>query len=119
MTVLEWDYRNGYPILSSPTRCLSDVSAYIPHLNINKIFLLVKYSSDLKVGAVYDSVCYYTKSLLDGGWKRSLTLLILQKMRIKRIQKKMAITPVPIKITISTLVLSSEPIGEEDHEQKK
>lgn len=89
-------------------------SAYISHLRI------VKYSSDLKVGAVYDSVCYYTKSnLLDGGWKRSLTLLILQKMRIKRIQKKMAITPVPIKITISTLVLSSEPIGEEEHEQKK
>lgn len=37
---------------------------------------------------------------------------MLQKMRIKRIQKKMAITPVPIKITISTLVLSSEPMGQ-------
>jgi len=38
---------------------------------------------------------------------------MLQKMRIRRIQKKTAITPVPIRMTISTLVLSSEPVGRE------
>lgn len=39
------------------------------------------------------------------------TLLILQKMRMRRIQKKTAMTPVPMRMTISTLVLSSEPVG--------
>lgn len=47
------------------------------------------------------------------GQGHSLTLLMLQKMRIRRIQKKTAITPVPIRMTISTLVLSSEPVGQE------
>lgn len=45
------------------------------------------------------------------GQRQSRTLLMLQKMRISKIQKKTAITPVPIRMTISTLVLSSEPVG--------
>lgn len=38
-----------------------------------------------------------------------LTLLMLQKMRRRRTQKKTAMTPVPTRITISMLPLSSEP----------
>lgn len=37
------------------------------------------------------------------------TRFTLQKMTRRRTQKKMAMTPVPMRITISTLVLSSEP----------
>lgn len=39
----------------------------------------------------------------------TLTLLMLQKMRRRRTQKKTAMTPVPTRITISMLPLSSEP----------
>lgn len=39
----------------------------------------------------------------------ALTLLMLQKMKRRRIQKKTAMTPVPTRITISMLPLSSEP----------
>lgn len=39
----------------------------------------------------------------------ALTLLMLQKMRRRRTQKKTAMTPVPTRITISMLPLSSEP----------
>lgn len=40
---------------------------------------------------------------------KTLTLFMLQKMRRRRTQKKTAMTPVPISITISMLPLSSEP----------
>jgi hypothetical protein len=40
---------------------------------------------------------------------RHLTLLMLQKMRRRRTQKKTAMTPVPTRITISMLLLSSDP----------
>lgn len=39
----------------------------------------------------------------------SLTRFTLQKMRMSRAQKKTAMTPVPMRITISTLALSLEP----------
>lgn len=39
----------------------------------------------------------------------ALTFLMLQKMRRRRTQKKTAMTPVPTRITISMLPLSSEP----------
>lgn len=39
----------------------------------------------------------------------ALTLLMLQKMMRRRTQKKTAMTPVPTRITISMLPLSSEP----------
>lgn len=41
--------------------------------------------------------------------REALTFLILQKMRRRRTQKKTAMTPVPTRITISMLPLSSEP----------
>lgn len=41
-----------------------------------------------------------------------LTRFILQRMRISRAQKKTAMTPVPISITISTLALSLDPLDE-------
>lgn len=43
--------------------------------------------------------------------KPILTDLTLQKIRRRRTQKKMAITPVPMRITISTFVLLSDPDG--------
>lgn len=43
--------------------------------------------------------------------KPTLTRLTLQKMKMRRTQKKMAITPVPMRITISTFVLLSDPNG--------
>lgn len=39
----------------------------------------------------------------------SLTRLALQKTRMSKAQKKTAMTPVPMRITISTLALSLEP----------
>lgn len=42
-------------------------------------------------------------------FKPTLTRLTLQKMRMRRTQKKMAIIPVPMRITISTFVLLSDP----------
>lgn len=44
-----------------------------------------------------------------GGRRRTLTLFMLQKMSRRRTQKKTAMTPVPMSITISMLPLSSEP----------
>lgn len=44
-----------------------------------------------------------------GAGRGALTLLMLQKMMRRRTQKKTAMTPVPTRITISMLPLSSEP----------
>lgn len=49
----------------------------------------------------------------------SLTRLALQKTRMSKAQKKTAMTPVPIRITISTLALSLEPRHNERRQRRQ
>lgn len=49
------------------------------------------------------------ENLCRGLGEKTLTLFMLQKMSRRRTQKKTAMTPVPMSITISMLPLSSEP----------
>ena len=45
----------------------------------------------------------------------ALTRFTLQKIRMSKAQKKMAMTPVPMRITISTLASSLEPSHTHTH----